>query len=161
LTRQRNDKHSTEFGLWLREQKDINSSKYDAQNLDFIWFAYKAGWVLLLEEKRYNSSQSFAQKDTHNIVHQMLEFASGHIIDTAKGKRRIDYRGYFLIQFENTNPDDSDWIKINGKKHTKEDLLHLLQNGYLVSFMEFKDMIANNDDLPLSAIVKKWQQDSG
>ncbi len=158
MTRQRNDNHSTEFGLWLRRQKDINSSRYDAQNLDFVWFAYRSGWILLLEEKRYNSKQSFSQKDTHNIIHQMLELASGRIFDTVKGRRRISYKGYFLIQFEKTNPDDSSWIKINSESHTKEDLLFLLQYGCLVNLEKLKQANIDTKKLPLPIIISEWKR---
>jgi hypothetical protein len=42
MTRKRYDNHSTEFGLWLREQEELKSSLgFVATNLDFIWSNYK------------------------------------------------------------------------------------------------------------------------
>jgi len=56
MTRKRNDSHSTEFGLWLREQNEIDSSLgYLATNIDFMWTNYKTGQWMILEEKRYES----------------------------------------------------------------------------------------------------------
>lgn len=94
----------------------------------------------MLEEKRYNSKSSLSQKDTHGIIDQLLQVASGTEIKTVRGKRPIEYRGYYLIQFEKTNPEDSQWIKINGKRHTTEDLLFLLQHGYLVNLKEYNNL---------------------
>lgn len=76
-TRQREDNHSTEFGLWVRKQPELDSRHYgiDGENLDFIWFKYKSAKLMLLEEKRYMSHPSPAQKDTHGILDQALYFA--------------------------------------------------------------------------------------
>lgn len=134
MTKQRNDNHSTEFGLWLRNQPQLESSRFDAENLDYIWFAYRNGWLITVEEKRHGASPSNAQNDTHSIVKQMLENASGNEYKTMRGKRKIEYRGHYLIQFEKTNPDDSKWIKINGVECTKMELIFLLVNGKLVKF---------------------------
>lgn len=136
MTRTRNDNHSTEFGLWLRSQPGLESRKFgfDAENLDYIWFCYSEGWLLTIEEKRYGASSSKAQIDTHGIVKQMLEFASGQEYKTMRGKRKIEYKGHFLIQFEKTNPDDSKWIKVNNREYTREELLFLLRRGTLYKF---------------------------
>ena len=70
MTRKRNDKHSTEFGLWLREQECIDSSKgFIATNLDYVWSNYKTGEWLLIEEKRYNKDMTRAQVDQFRILH--------------------------------------------------------------------------------------------
>lgn len=136
MTRQRNDEHSTEFGLWLREnyQEKIGSHIFSAQNLDYIWHNYKESWMILIEEKRYggmgNSRAEFAQRDTHGAVAQLLEIASGSVINTARGRRACEFRGYFKIVFENTSPDDG-WMTINGKFATEEELVRLLCSGTL------------------------------
>lgn len=131
MTRQRIDSHSTEFGLWLRKQPVLSSTSFDCQNLDYVWFAYRDSWLITIEEKRYGSSSSLAQSDTHNLIKQMLKVASGYEYQTLRGKRKIYYLGHYLVQFENTNPDDSKWIKINGQNHDKYSLLLLLRTGCL------------------------------
>lgn len=48
------DKNSTEFGLWLREEKEIDSSLgFIATNLDYVWCNYKNGLWMIIEEKRF------------------------------------------------------------------------------------------------------------
>jgi len=113
MTRKRNDSHSTEFGLWLRKQKRIDSKLgYSAINLDYIWRNYKTGEWLLIEEKRYMSNLTFPQKQTFKFIDMVA-------------KSNPKYKGFFLIQFQNTNPDDGE-IFINGKQSTVEDLFDLL-----------------------------------
>lgn len=134
MTRQRNDEHSTEFGVWLRTQYQrwIGSHTFSAQNLDYIWHNWKKNWIILIEEKRYggmvNKRAEFAQRDTHGVVSQMLEIASGSVVNTARGPRLCEYRGYYRIVFENTSPDDG-WMTINGEPADEKDLLRLLYTG--------------------------------
>jgi len=57
MTRRRNDNHSTEFGLWLREQPDIDSKLgYITTNLDYVWKNYKTGDWMLIEENAMDTS---------------------------------------------------------------------------------------------------------
>lgn len=114
MTVQRRDKHSTEFGLWLREQEEIDSSKgYLASNLDFIWRNYKTGQWMLIEEKRYKADMKNWQRETFKILH-----------NAALSDKK--YRGFYFVQFENTSPDDGR-IWINYKEKTRQDLINLLQ----------------------------------
>jgi len=117
MTKPRYDTHSTEFGLWLREQPEIDSVLgYVATNIDFFWKNYKTGEFMLLEEKRYMSEPAYFQTK---------------IFDQLKDAFSSDpkYKGFYLIQFENTNPDDGK-IFINKKEAKKEQLLELLQFKY-------------------------------
>ena len=62
MTKPRYDKHSTEFGLWLREQEEINSRHgFVASNLDYIWQNYKTKQWMLIEEKRYMANLTWSQ----------------------------------------------------------------------------------------------------
>lgn len=113
MTRKRNDKHSTEFGLWLREQECIDSSKgYIATNLDYIWGNYKTGEWLLIEEKRYNKCMTRTQTEQFKTLH-----------DAAAND--VNYKGFYLIVFENTSPDDG-YVKINGEIVSSSDLVSFL-----------------------------------
>jgi len=130
-TKQRNDEHSTEFGLWLRKnhQRYIGSHTFSAQNLDYVWHNYKQNWLITIEEKRFGSKCSFAQRDTHGIVAQMLAAASGATVKNERGKSiSIEYRGHYVIVFSETDPDDGT-MTINNKPATKADLLKLLTTG--------------------------------
>lgn len=113
----------TPFSDWLRKQSGPLSSKFfDSENLDYIWLNYRQGWMITIEEKRYGATPTEAQTDTHNIIRQMLEYASSHPVDTWRGRRPIEYRGHYVLSFENTSPDDSKWIRINGKMETRVEL---------------------------------------
>ena len=109
MTRQRHDAGDTKFGEWLRSQKSLASVWFDAENLDYIWFAYRSGHIMLIEEKCFMGKPSLAQRDTHGIVHQALEYACSRIPFKRELKGRtssIKYHGYHILQFENTGPQD-------------------------------------------------------
>lgn len=134
MTRQRNDNHGTPFGNWIREnhQARIGSHIFSAQNLDYIWHNYRESWLITIEEKRYggmrNGLAEAAQQDTHGVVTQMLQKASGAIVKTMRGIKRAEYRGHYVIVFKNTTPDDGSFT-INGKPSELTELLSLLETG--------------------------------
>ena len=120
MTKKRYDSHSTEFGLWLREQGDLDSSLgYVATNLDYIWRNYKSGLWMCIEEKRYG------HQDTEPRPFQRESFKIVHGCATSDDK----YCGFYLIVFENTSPDDG-LLWINHQLATKEQLIRLLQFGW-------------------------------
>ncbi len=120
MTKQRYDKHSTEFGLWLREQKEIDSKcGFVATNIDYLWRNYKTRKWMLLEEKRYLSNLSFSQRDSFKILHKACVGSP-------------DYLGMHLLVFEKTDPEDGrifwdrqeisklqllDKLQMKGEKH--------------------------------------------
>lgn len=114
MTRQRNDNHSTEFGIWLRKQKEIDSKLgFVTTNLDYIWQNYKTGEWMLIEEKRYMSLLRFPQSKLLEIVDRVA-------------KHDRNYRGFHIIQFEKTSPDDGS-IYLDGKQITREQLVLFLR----------------------------------
>jgi len=122
----------TPFSDWLRALPfPYNSKMYDNQNLDYIWFHYRQGWLITIEEKRFGGTPTEAQADTHGIVAQMLAGSSPCQVTTMRGRRHIEYRGHYLVVFEQTTPDDSAWLLINGAAATKDCLMTLLQTGRL------------------------------
>lgn len=123
MTRKRNDKHSTEFGLWLREKEEIDSKLgYITSNLDFIWTNYKSKLYLLIEEKRYNKQISFPQAELFKIIHKNC-------------LNDPNYRGFHFILFEKTSPDDG-WIKIDNE---------IVNCDNLISFLKFKSSRSKYD----------------
>jgi hypothetical protein len=121
MTRQRIDNHSTEFGLWIRQQADIDSYKgYRNYNLDIIWWR-KQGWNktpeywMLIEEKRYMSPVKGDQLLTFQWLHDKIKLLNDPT-----------YKGFYILQFENTSPDDGK-IFLNEKEITKEQLLKFLK----------------------------------
>lgn len=114
MTRRRNDGHSTEFGLWLRDQAAISSSAgFIASNLDFIWSNYKTGEWMLIEEKRYMSQMTFPQRKQFERLHNAC-------------KSDKQYRGFYLVQFERTCPEDG-CIYINSVGVSKESFISFLR----------------------------------
>ena len=90
MTRKRNDSHSTEFGLWIRNQEAVDSKfGYVATNIDYIWMNYKTGEWMLIEEKRYLSEKSRSQNKMFDMIDAVCQ----------SDKR---YRGFHLLVFENT-----------------------------------------------------------
>lgn len=113
MTQQRRDNHSTEFGIWLRQQPEIDSARgFITTNVDYVWTNYLTGEWMTVEEKRYgrvparNQSQQFAR------------------IDNAC-RSDDKYRGFHLLVFENTRPDDGG-IWLDGKHITRDDLITFL-----------------------------------
>ncbi len=114
MTRQRNDNHSTEFGLWLRDQEEIDSRLgFVATNVDYIWTNYKTNQWMVIEEKRYCSDISYSQKQQFRVL------------DSAC-RSDPDYRGFHLVVFEQTSPDDGD-IWVNRKRIDKETFVEFLK----------------------------------
>jgi hypothetical protein len=120
MTTQRHDNHSTEFGLWLRKQDEIDSSLgFLATNIDYLWRNYKTGQWMFLEEKRHGCEPKPWQWKTFGLADSACRGKPG-------------YLGFHLIVFENTSPDDGK-IYLDRKEITK---------GQLVSFLRFE---ANNE----------------
>ena len=115
MTRQRNDSHSTEFGIWLRQQKEIDSKLgYVATNIDYMWMNYKNGLWMLIEEKRHGGKLSYSQTQMFNVIDKACSLDA-------------TYRGLHLLVFEETNPDDSSLIQWDGVKITPTELIQLLK----------------------------------
>ncbi len=125
----------TEFSKWLRKlDNPLDSSSIDCNNLDFMWFNYREGWFITIEEKRYGKQQSKNQRESQSILYLMLKKGSGEtglIVPTMRGKRRIQYRGHYVIIFEQTDPENSQWCKVNNVKHNnvRDVIIDLLTNG--------------------------------
>jgi len=114
MTRRRRDNHSTEFGLWLREQREIDSSLgYMATNLDYIWFCSRTGEWLMIEEKRHGSRPRRFQMGLFRRLDQLAQHDPF-------------YRGFYIVTFERKSPEDGR-IWINGRPASRSDLIALLQ----------------------------------
>ena len=114
MTKQRNDSHSTEFGIWLRQQKEIDSKLgYLATNIDYFWTNYNNGLWMFIEEKRYGKKPRLWQHEIFSYLHEICK------VDN-------NYRGFHLIVFENTSPEDGK-IYLDNKEITKDELLNFLQ----------------------------------
>ena len=94
MTTRRRDNHSSPFGLWLRDQREIDSKRgFIATDIDYIWKNYITNEWLLLEEKRYGKKPTRPQINMFSQIDRYL--LSSKL-----------YRGYYIASFENTSPDD-------------------------------------------------------
>jgi hypothetical protein len=113
MTQQRRDEHSTEFGLWLRKQPEIDSGLgYIATNIDYIWENYKNGKWMIIEEKRYGFEPKFYQKKILKLLDENC-------------RNDKNFYGAHVLVFEKTSPDDGN-IFWDGKQITKDKLIELL-----------------------------------
>lgn len=109
MTQQRRDSHSTEFGLWVRDQTKLDSRfGFTTTNIDFLWANYTNDFKLLLEEKRYG----YFPKKYQVELYQWLDRCCS--VDPF-------YKGFHILIFENTSPDDGR-IFLDGYLITNEDL---------------------------------------
>lgn len=138
----------TPFSHWLRNQDGIESQSEHCSgtNLDFLWEGtrenfryfseYRQDWItgkgywMLLEEKQFLSEVK---------GWQLVSFSRFHnaIIDPKH------YRGFHIVQFSKTNPEDGA-IFVDGKGAHKLELIEFLrfekpEEWYATSFEQFKD----------------------
>jgi len=114
MTRKRDDCHSTEFGLWLREQPEIDSSLgFIATNIDYMWYSYKTGEWMLIEEKRHGSRVKQWQRQMFSKINRACSTDSM-------------YRGFHLITFENTNVTDGR-VWVDNQEVTRDQLIKFLR----------------------------------
>ena len=68
---------------------------------------------MTLETKEYSGKPSTAQRDTQSVIDRLLRLgANPGMVKNNRGKK-INYHGHYLVQFENTTPDDG-WVKVDG-----------------------------------------------
>ena len=113
MTQNRRDNSSTEFGLWLREQPEIDSSLgFVTSNIDFLWKNYHSGYWMFIEEKRFRYVPKFYQVKLYQMLDAACSAADG-------------YKGFHLLIFENTSPSDGA-IWLDGRYITSCDFIKFL-----------------------------------
>lgn len=117
----------TNFSNWIRSQP-INHSITD---IDFVVHDFRQNTIVTLEEKCRGATPNKSQTDTHYVLYQMLKHANGIDVKTLRGTRPVYYRGHHIISFENTSPEDSNWISIDGKQYDVDRLYNLIDKGTL------------------------------
>ena len=132
MTQQRRDNNSTEFGIWTRNQKDIESNLgFSTTNIDYLWMNYKSNYWMLIEEKRHGKMPKFYQVEAYMLV------------DKAS-KTDEKYKGFHVLVFEKTSPDDGG-IYLDGKLVSTKDLLEFLQfkkdDGWYLSWFPKKNVV--------------------
>ena len=151
---------TTPFSQWLRNlPAPLDSSRISNQNLDYIWHCYGENWFILIEEKRNGASQSFAQKDTHSLIVQLLRISSGCAVTNERSKKNpLYFRGYYLVSFEKTTPDDSAWVNINGMQYNnpKEIATRLLTTGTVADTALLNEQERSPDDITVLGLIQRF-----
>jgi len=114
VTQKRRDDSGTEYGKWTREQPGLDSALgFVATNIDWVWRNYKTGLWMLKEEKRHRWLPKIYQVQMYQLV-------------DACCRSSADYRGFHVVVFEETSPDDG-WVYLDGAYITKSELVQFLQ----------------------------------
>jgi len=102
MTQGRRDEHSTEFGLWLRQQPEIDSSLgFTNTNVDHRWRYKRSGLWMEIEENRYSHLPKLYQVKSHRVADKAA-------------RTDPNYWGFHVSVFSQTNPDDSAMMALDG-----------------------------------------------
>lgn len=127
----------TGFSRWIRERDDLDSRDAGivCNDIDYVIHKYKTAddsrdlqLLMVVEVKTRGAEPGPTQKDTIGLLDQFLrnrrdtptKITDRRRLESAPvkafsliGKREISVRafGVFTLQFENTGPHDSGWIK--------------------------------------------------
>ncbi len=128
MTTQRRDNNGTPFGVWLRKQHEIESKLgFITTDIDYIWKNFVTNEWMLIEEKRYGKTPTRPQL---NCLSQ---------IDTYLKASKL-YRGYFVMVFEKTTPDDGA-IQIGRVKNSYELKLNAIGKEEFITFLRFESAL--------------------
>lgn len=156
MTTQRRDGSATPLDLWISQHPQLDSilarlsitdsdkwiHRYSVRRERGVDITDQASYldhIMLLEIKTYGRDMPMAQRDTFDIVEQILRLAtvSGGrrrtltIVDTRKGrvgqKRRVCWLGLHTLKLSGSTPDDSSTIWWDEKIITADKLISLLR----------------------------------
>jgi hypothetical protein len=136
----------TGFGRWMRNHSALDSVHGIVRTDTDHWIVrYKTSLegrdfqlLMLVEAKEHGAEPSADQLDILHFVHLGLVRKGKNMHGSKTGdtflcrsrvtgrKVRVRYFGYHLLQFENTNPYDSAWVKWDRKLISAGDLVGVL-----------------------------------
>jgi len=118
---------STEFGLWLRDQKELDSLDFGftATNIDYVWRNFKMNKFMLIEEKRYDKLPKRDQKDIFSLLDYIC-------------RKNKSYCGFYLLIFEKTNPEDGKMTLYKKKEFDKNYEKKIISKHDLLDFLKFE-----------------------
>lgn len=119
----------SDFSQWLYEQMvPVFDGNTDVQDIDFVIFNYLTGDLMTIEAKERNGRSLDAQKDTQNVLRQLLMLGSEGTVNTKRGVRAVKYHGHHLVQFENSTPDNGR-VRLDGTLVGREQFMKFLNFG--------------------------------
>lgn len=103
---------SLEFSRWIRENLPDSQTGLCVTNIDWVFYNWRTKKLMLCEEKTHMAKLSkwFEMLISYVIEPALRAFCRYHA---------IQYKGYHLIQFDGTSPDDGK-IFVNGKLMDKK-----------------------------------------
>lgn len=113
---------------WIGKNLPSAKSGFTATDLDLI-VRDKSGRIMLIETKRRLADMKEHQRITFQILHEALKRLNGETINVkafnSKMNIKVDYRGFKLIQFENTSFEDGS-VFVNGVETDEDGIRRLL-----------------------------------
>lgn len=116
-TKEITGKRSLNFSNWIRNNRPEDVAGLTVNDVDFIFRNYRTKEIIVIEEKCYSGKVMDKHRPFYNDIHEILKFGC-----EATG---WSYKGYHLVQFENTCPDDGR-IFFDHKEITKEQLIDII-----------------------------------
>ncbi|MCK4818212.1 hypothetical protein KA005_20750 [bacterium] len=116
MTSKRRDEKGTEYGDWIRTPTELPSTHYWNTNIDYLWYQKASGLWMLKEEKRFGWLPKNWQVELFKLI-------------DAACRKDENYRGFHVIVFEKTNPDDG-YIWLDGR--------YDISPAELIEFLQFK-----------------------
>jgi hypothetical protein len=121
----------TDFSQWIRKTCKDSHLGLSVVNVDYILNEYKQKRLKIIEEKTHGKKiMDYPQTQVYKILDTALKYAEENLVF------EYEYEGFFLITFSNTDPENSEFIYINGVSVTKEELLKFL--NFEIRFQDLK-----------------------
>lgn len=129
MTRQRKDGIPQPTD-WTRQVTELPSSIYSLIDVDLVVYRHfprDVQVIMLIEQKAFNATIRFAQKETYSVLDQMLSRSSGCIIRMWNGQlAKMYYAGWHILTFDGRTPQESDCILWDGKQVAFSGLIELM-----------------------------------
>lgn len=115
------------FNAWVRLNLRDAQSGLAVSDLDLVLFRWDLGRLALAEVKTRGGTVPFAQADLLHVLDQLLAAgAAAGPVETARGRRPIEYHGLHVVRMEGLDPDHSAWVELDGKRVTRDQLVDAL-----------------------------------
>ncbi len=136
----------TDFSMWIRETPELDSRLHGLSIHDVDWLIHQfkvaedkngersLNNLMIIEEKRFGASSTFAQRDTLKVLDGLL---TGRYQDSKAARFRVTnergrkvlvrYYGLHTLQFSHSGPQDSSEIKWDDRLITTDQLTKLIR----------------------------------
>lgn len=127
MTRARRFGSEPGFNSWCRLNLRDAQHGLCLSDLDLCAFRWDFGRLALFEVKTRGGTVPFAQADLLHVLDQLLAAgAAAGPVETARGRRTIDYRGLHVVRMDGLDPDHSAWLEVDGRRVTRDELIRAL-----------------------------------